>query len=65
MVDFYARTLRIVLGFPFLTMVVFLATIAVTVLLYSKARRAISRRTTPGFIFGRRVPPPTSRSRRC
>src|SRR5690242_2003575 len=36
MVDFYARTLRAVLGFPFLTMIVFLATIAVTVLLYVK-----------------------------
>src|SRR6202007_1861369 len=36
MVNFYARTLRIVLGYPLLTMIVFLATIAVTVLLYVK-----------------------------
>ena len=35
-VSFYARTLRVVLGFPFLTLMVFFATIALTVTLYIK-----------------------------
>ena len=35
-VAFYARTLRVVLGFPFLTLLVFFATIALTVTLYIK-----------------------------
>ena len=52
MVDFYARTLRTVLGFPFLTMIMFLATIAVTVLLYIKVPKGYFPSDDSGFIFG-------------
>jgi multidrug efflux pump len=52
MVNFYARTLRSVLGFPFLTMIVFLATIAVTVLLYVKVPKGYFPSDDSGFIFG-------------
>jgi len=52
MVNFYTRTLRSVLGFPFLTMVVFLATIAVTVLLYVKVPKGYFPSDDSGFIFG-------------
>src|ERR1700752_2589816 len=52
MIDFYARTLRGVLGYPFLTMIVFLATIAVTVLLYAKVPKGYFPNDDSGFIFG-------------
>jgi len=52
MVNFYARTLRAVLGYPFLTMIVFLATIAVTVLLYVKVPKGYFPSDDSGFIFG-------------
>ena len=45
-VAFYTRTLRVVLGFPILTLIVFFATIALTVVLYIK--------TPEGLFPGRR-----------
>jgi len=52
MVEFYARTLRTALGYPFLTMIVFLATIGVTVLLYAKIPKGYFPDDDSGFIFG-------------
>jgi multidrug efflux pump len=51
-VDFYARTLRIVLGFPFLTLIVFFATIALTVTLYIKTPKGYFPVDDSGFVIG-------------
>ena len=51
-VAFYARTLRVVLGFPFLTLMVFFATIATTVTLYIKTPKGYFPVDDSGFIFG-------------
>ena len=51
-VDFYARTLRSVLQFPFLAMIVFLATIGLTVTLYVKVPKGYFPSDDSGFIFG-------------
>ena len=52
MVSFYARTLRVVLGFPFLTMIVFFATIALTVTLYIKTPKGYFPVDDSGFVIG-------------
>src|SRR3981081_333274 len=51
-VAFYARTLRIVLGFPGLTMIVFCATIALTVTLYIKTPKGYFPTDDSGFVIG-------------
>jgi multidrug efflux pump len=51
-VAFYARTLRVVLGFPFLTLVVFFATIALTVTLYIKTPKGYFPVDDSGFVVG-------------
>jgi multidrug efflux pump len=51
-VSFYARTLRVVLGFPFLTLVVFFATIALTVVLYIKTPKGYFPVDDSGFVIG-------------
>jgi multidrug efflux pump len=51
-VAFYAWTLRGVLGFPFLTLVVFFATIAVTVTLYIKIPKGYFPVDDSGFVIG-------------
>ena len=51
-VSFYARTLRTVLRFPFLTMVVFFATIALTVTLYIKTPKGYFPVDDSGFVIG-------------
>ena len=51
-VRFYERTLRIVLGFPFLTLLVFFATIALTVLLYVKTPKGYFPSDDSGFVIG-------------
>ena len=51
-VRFYERTLRIVLGFPFLTLLVFFATIALTVLLYIKTPKGYFPSDDSGFVIG-------------
>jgi multidrug efflux pump len=51
-VSFYARTLRVVLGFPFLTLIVFFATIALTVLLYIKTPKGYFPTDDSGFVIG-------------
>ncbi|MGX9393040.1 efflux RND transporter permease subunit [Nitrobacteraceae bacterium UC4446_H13] len=51
-VRFYERTLRIVLGFPVLTMVVFFATIALTMTLYVKTPKGYFPSDDSGFIIG-------------
>jgi multidrug efflux pump len=51
-VDFYARTLRIVLGFPFLTLIVFFATVALTVVLYIKTPKGYFPVDDSGFVIG-------------
>jgi multidrug efflux pump len=51
-VAFYARTLRVVLGFPFLTLMVFFTTIATTVTLYIKTPKGYFPVDDSGFIFG-------------
>jgi multidrug efflux pump len=48
----YARTLRSALDFPFLTMLVFVATIALTVTLYVKTPKGDFPDDDSGFIFG-------------
>ena len=48
----YARTLRSALDFPFLTMLVFIATIALTVTLYIKTPKGDFPEDDSGFIFG-------------
>jgi multidrug efflux pump len=52
MVSFYARTLRTVLGFPLLTMIVFVATIALTVTLYIKTPKGYFPTDDSGFVIG-------------
>ncbi len=52
MVAFYARTLRFVLDFPFLTLIVFFATIALTVTLYIKIPKGYFPTDDSGFVFG-------------
>jgi multidrug efflux pump len=52
MVAFYARTLRVVLGFPLLTFLVFLATIALTVTLYVKTPKGYFPVDDSGFVIG-------------
>ncbi len=51
-VAFYARTLRTVLRFPFSTLVVFFATIALTVTLYIKTPKAYFPIDDSGFVIG-------------
>jgi len=51
-VSFYARTLREVLGFPFLTLMVFFATIALTVTLYIKTPKGYFPVDDSGFVIG-------------
>ncbi|MBN8986062.1 MAG: efflux RND transporter permease subunit, partial [Rhizobiales bacterium] len=51
-VHFYERTLRIVLGFPILTMIVFFATIALTMTLYVKTPKGYFPSDDSGFIIG-------------
>ncbi|SHH23670.1 efflux RND transporter permease subunit [Bradyrhizobium erythrophlei] len=51
-VTFYTRTLRVVLGFPFLTLLVFFATIALTVTLYIKTPKGYFPIDDSGFVFG-------------
>jgi multidrug efflux pump len=51
-VAFYARTLRVVLGFPFLTLMVFFATIALTVTLYIKTPKGYFPTDDSGFVIG-------------
>ncbi len=52
MVEFYARTLRSVLGFPLLTLIVFFATIALTVTLYIKTPKSYFPVDDSGFVIG-------------
>ena len=51
-VMFYERTLRTVLDFPFLTLVVFFATIALTVTLYIKTPKGYFPTDDSGFVIG-------------
>ncbi|MDB5629381.1 MAG: acriflavine resistance protein [Tardiphaga sp.] len=51
-VRFYERTLHAVLGFPFLTLVVFFATIALTVFLYVKTPKGYFPTDDSGFVIG-------------
>jgi multidrug efflux pump len=51
-VMFYERTLRTVLGFPFLTLLVFFATIALTVTLYIKTPKGYFPTDDSGFVIG-------------
>jgi multidrug efflux pump len=51
-VAFYAGTLRVVLGFPLLTMLVFVATIALTVTLYIKTPKGFFPTDDSGFVIG-------------
>src|SRR5258708_6542172 len=51
-VEFYERTLRVVLGFPLLTLVVFFATIALTVTLYIKTPKGYFPVDDSGFVIG-------------
>jgi len=51
-VGFYAWTLRAVLGFPGLTMLVFFATIALTVTLYVKVPKGLFPTDDSGFVIG-------------
>jgi len=54
-VRFYERTLRIVLGFPYLTLMVFFATIALTVTLYIKTPKGYFPVDDSGLIVGASV----------
>lgn len=51
-VAFYARTLRTVLEFPLLTLLVFFATIALTVTLYIKVPKGYFPTDDSGFVIG-------------
>ncbi|MES2599470.1 MAG: efflux RND transporter permease subunit [Pseudomonadota bacterium] len=51
-VGFYERTLHVVLRFPFLTMVVFVATIALTVTLYIKTPKGYFPTDDSGLVIG-------------
>ena len=60
-VAFYTRTLRVVLGFPILTLIVFFATIALTVVLYIKTPKGYFPADDSGFVIGAtRASPDTS-----
>ena len=60
-VSFYTWTLRAVLGFPFLTLIVFFATIALTVVLYIKTPKGYFPTDDSGFVIGStRASPDTS-----
>ncbi len=60
-VSFYTWTLRAVLGFPFLTLLVFFATIALTVVLYIKTPKGYFPTDDSGFVIGAtRASPDTS-----
>jgi multidrug efflux pump len=52
MVRFYTRTLRVVLDFPFLTLIVFFATITLTVVLYIKTPKGYFPTDDSGFVIG-------------
>ncbi len=52
LVKFYERTLRVVLGFPVLTVLVFLATIALTVVLYIKSPKGYFPQDDSGLVIG-------------
>jgi multidrug efflux pump len=52
MVAFYASTLRVVLDFPFMTLVVFFATIALTITLYIKTPKGYFPVDDSGFVIG-------------
>lgn len=65
LVAFYARTLRTVLEFPLLTLLVFFATIALTVTLYIKVPKGYFPTDDSVSSSARRAPRPTSRSSRC
>jgi multidrug efflux pump len=52
MVSFYVRTLRVILRFPFLTLIVFFATIALTVTLYIKTPKGYFPVDDSGFVIG-------------
>jgi multidrug efflux pump len=52
MVGFYAWTLRAVLGVPWLTVVVFIATIALTITLYIKVPKGYFPIDDSGFVIG-------------
>ncbi|HEY0234241.1 MAG TPA: efflux RND transporter permease subunit [Afipia sp.] len=49
---FYERTLRVVLRFPYVTLLVFFATIALTIVLYAKMPKGYFPTDDSGFIFG-------------
>ncbi|MES2028699.1 MAG: efflux RND transporter permease subunit [Pseudomonadota bacterium] len=51
-VSFYERTLHVVLGFPFLTLLVFFATIALTITLYIKTPKGFFPNDDSGFVIG-------------
>ncbi|MEH2477459.1 multidrug efflux pump [Nitrobacteraceae bacterium AZCC 2146] len=51
-VAFYERTLHVVLGFPLLTLLVFFATIALTVTLYIKTPKGFFPTDDSGFVIG-------------
>jgi multidrug efflux pump len=51
-VAFYERTLRVVLGYPFLTLLVFFATIALTITLYIKTPKGFFPNDDSGFVIG-------------
>jgi multidrug efflux pump len=51
-VAFYTRTLRVVLGFPLLTLLAFFATIALTVVLYIKTPKGYFPVDDSGFVIG-------------
>jgi multidrug efflux pump len=60
-VSFYTWTLRAVLGFPLLTLLVFFATIALTVVLYIKTPKGYFPTDDSGFVIGAtRASPDTS-----
>lgn len=51
-IGFYERTLRVVLGFPMLTLIVFFATIALTVTLYIKTPKGYFPSDDSGLVIG-------------
>ncbi|MDB5565800.1 MAG: acriflavin resistance protein [Tardiphaga sp.] len=51
-VAFYERTLHVVLGFPLLTLLVFFATIALTITLYIKTPKGFFPTDDSGFVIG-------------
>ncbi len=61
LVNAYLRTLRVGLAFPFLTLLVFFATIALTVVLYVKTPKGYFPADDSGFVIGAsRASPDTS-----